>query len=201
MSLPNDPPSLKQNSKLEDFWRCNFSRLMKRARRFANGHDEIAEDLVATSMVKIVAYMRCASRPIDDIESLAFVTLRNVAYDHWRKRRRSAQQADAASALIEEDAAGDGFAEEAIFYRQIFQHVMHVIECEEGVEQSLFHKRFVQQLSYADVAEQLDISEALARKRVQTLRKRLKASLKTKYDAEPFTAAGNGRLRSAKTKY
>lgn len=177
---------------LEQFWRASADRLMNRARRFADGRDEIAEEFVATALLKLVAYLRGAARPVDDIESLAFVTLRNVAFDHWRQRRREASGLASVMEIMEEGSGVPG-AEEILLSRHRYQRVLAVVESEPGTTRSLFYKRFIEELSYTEIAEELAISETLARKRVQTLRRRLKASVDTENPTAPVTPRGSRR--------
>ncbi len=189
------------DASLEEFWRRSLDRLMSHARRFADGRDEVAEEFVAAAMVKILAYLRSGGGPVGDIESLAFVTLPHVVFDHWRQRRREAQCLAAAMELKDEEASEAGTPEAIIQARHSYRQVLESLAAETGDNRELFHKRFIQELSYTEIARELDVSEALVRKRVQTLRRRLRASVDRENAASPVTATAPRRPLKGPRRY
>lgn len=191
-----DASEAGQDTSIEVFWRKNSDRLLRRAYGFANGRSDLAEELVSTSMLKLIAYMRNAPRAIDNLESLAFVTLRHVAFDRWRKKRRETEGLTDMARDKAEDAQALKLADDILHARQIYNRISEHLETQDEDTQFLFYQRFILELPYADISAQLGISEALARKRVQSLRRRLKTVIESESQSRALTNTTPKRLTS-----
>ncbi|MEH0069660.1 sigma-70 family RNA polymerase sigma factor [Pannonibacter sp. Pt2-lr] len=67
--------------------------------------------------------------------------------------------------------------EHLLWQQEILRRVMAVMNSLSAEHRRIFELRFCEEQSYRDIADVLGISEALARKRVQTLRLTLRAAL------------------------
>lgn len=175
---PSPQPQPPVGVDIDAFWRTGLPRLRRRALRLAGGQADLADDMVSATLLKLVTYLSAPDRPVQDLEALVFITLRTVAYDHWRRRGR---ESDLCVPLDEPSAVDSAVAEtvppeDALVARESYHRLIRAVEREPPGTRTLFRLRFVEERSYSEIAAELRISEVLARKRVQTLRRRLRVS-------------------------
>lgn len=158
-------------------WRANLPELEARARRFADGQRDRAEELLGNTAIKALLFMRRAPHTITDPGGFLFVVLRHVFLDSVRRRGRDREVFDRHR---EVDGEASGFAHEG-------PSALHKLELDEQLQRvaaavarmnrdqrRLFAYRFIEDLPYPVIAERLHINQPLARKRVELLRNRLK---------------------------
>ena len=92
-------------------WRANLPELEARARRFADGQRDRAEELLGNAAIKALLFMRRSPHTITDPGGFLFVVLRHVFLDSVRRRGRDREVFDRHR---EVDGEGGGFAHEGL---------------------------------------------------------------------------------------
>lgn len=160
-------------------WREALPELRQRALRLAEGHGDRAEDLVSDTAIKALLFMRQSPDAMTDPRGFLFVVLRHVFLDGVRRRRREMRAVDpvADAAAMEERVADGGLtAMQHAELRDQMTRVVAAVAALSREQRRLFAMRFVDDLPYPAIADRLRISQPLVRKRVQLLRRRLKAA-------------------------
>lgn len=161
-------------------WRANLPELEARARRFADGQRDRAEELLGNTAIKALLFMRRAPHTITDPGGFLFVVLRHVFLDSVRRRGRDREVFDRHR---EVDGEGSGFAHEGpsalqkIELDEQLERVNAAVARMNREQRRLFAYRFIEDLPYPVIAERLHINQPLARKRVELLRNRLKLAM------------------------
>lgn len=166
---------MQNRSNLNLFWRHQHHALIKRARRLCGGCQDRAEDLVSRATLRLVQFIETHDSAPVDIGALFWRVLHNLAIDDHRTARSAAAVYDRSVDLGDEAhmwrlpaATDDVHAELAT--RQELAAIHHRVEELPEETRLLFTHRFVEECSYREIAGHLQISEPLARKRVQKLR-------------------------------
>lgn len=173
----------QQNLHVSDSLLCsslqkNWPALRRRARHLSMGDQALADDLLAEASLKLLLYKRKHQVDNGDLTGLLFVVLNHVFLDKLRRERRE-QQFIEYSDFSENDVAMKQIgtqtdSSERLELGQSLEQIYQAFELLSAEQQQLFRLKFEQNLSYAMIAEQLGINQALARKRVEILRRRLR---------------------------
>lgn len=161
-------------------WRANLPELEARARRFADGQRDRAEELLGNAAIKALLFMRRSPHTITDPGGFLFVVLRHVFLDSVRRRGRDREVFDRHR---EVDGEGGGFAHEGLSALQQLEldeqleRVVAAVARMSREQRRLFAYRFIEDLPYPVIAERLHINQPLARKRVELLRNRLRLAV------------------------
>jgi RNA polymerase sigma-70 factor (ECF subfamily) len=130
---------------------------------------------VSQAALRLVQFIETNDPPLLEIDALFWRVMRNLAIDQHRKARRAARIYDHSVDLCDEadqwrlpQAACD--THKQLMVRQELAAVQRRVERLPEETRDLFVHRFVEDRSYREIARDLHISEALARKRVQKLR-------------------------------
>lgn len=166
-------------------WKARLPELRRRALRLCGGHADRAEELIANTALKALLFMRRSPSSLSDPEQFLFVVMRHVFIDSVRRHGREGRVFEHGEAAqeregVEIDASEDASAPRRLETAQVLARVASVVAAMKREQQRLFDYRFLQELPYPDIAHLLRIDEAVARKRIQLLRRRLR------------TAAGDG---------
>lgn len=164
-----------------EVWKDVLPSLGRRARHLTRGDHARAEDLLANTALKALLYLRRAPDRVQDLHGLLFVVLKHVFLDSTRRQKRENGIFDYAADSDGEDGIDNAelapSAAQTMELRQNLSLIEGIYARLPKVQQTLFEMRFHDNQSYAVIAVALDISEALARKRVELLRKRLRQAL------------------------
>ena len=152
--------------------------LQRRALRLVRGDRAAAEELVADTAIKALIYMRRVPERIRNPEGFLFVVLNHVFLDSVRHLDRE-ERVLRYSADFDDDHWSEAVAPtlqppDVVELNESLSSIADAIRHLSPQSRQLFALKFEQDLPYAVIAELLHISEALARKRVELLRKRLR---------------------------
>ena len=164
-------------AEIDRIWRAQYPALIRRARRYSRGQDDVAEALVAQTALRILGHVRRGQLPVANMESLFFVSLRNTALDYWRGQNRRIRTFEPLPDLPPDSARDPLDAPAQMLARQEMDRAMGAARKLAGHLRQLFDLHIVEGRSYREIAETLDISEALARKRMQLARRALRRAL------------------------
>lgn len=172
-----DNDTMYADQLFERTWRAAYPALRSRARRLVRGRPDEADDLVAGVALKALQFMRRSATTITDPKLFLFVVLKHVFLDSVRRDARAPQRVDGVgypegtldSSVVVFEHATERWNE----HREQLEQVTAALQVMSPEQQHLFVLRFVEELPYASIAERLEISEPLARKRVQLLRTQL----------------------------
>jgi RNA polymerase sigma factor (sigma-70 family) len=164
-------------AEIDRIWRAEYPALMRRARRYARGQEDVAEAIVAQTALRILGHVRRGQLPVANMESLFYVSLRNTALDYWRGQNRRLKTFEPFPDLTPESARDTLDAPAQLLARQEMDRAMGAARQLAAHLRELFDLHIVEGRSYREIAETLDISEALARKRMQLARRALRRAL------------------------
>jgi RNA polymerase sigma factor (sigma-70 family) len=162
----------------ERAWRIIQFDLQRRALRLVRGDRAAAEELVADTAIKALTYMRRVPQRIRNPEGFLFVVLNHVFLDSVRHLDRE-ERVLRYSADFDDDHWAEAIAPtpqppDVVEMQESLSSVAMAIEHLPAASRELFALKFEQDLPYSEIAERLHINEALARKRVELLRRRLR---------------------------
>lgn len=173
--------SVNNKAIVHQFWKTHYSHLVRRVRPLCGGSRENAEDLVSRATLRLIQFVDVHDRPLKEVDALFWRVVRNLAIDEYRSARRSAMIYDHSVDLgMEPDtyrlppAADDSHAQ--LVASQDLAAVQRQVEQLPEEARALFTHRFIDERPYCEIARHFEISEALARKRVQKLRAQLAAA-------------------------
>jgi RNA polymerase sigma factor (sigma-70 family) len=177
--LTND--TAQADELFERTWRAAYPALRSRAQRLVGGQTDQTDDLLGSAAIKALQFMRRSPQKLTDPEVFLFVVLRHVFLDAVRRRTRDNRLFGSPLALDDDmgvaDMGSNHVPEDWNEHREQLQLVAAALQTMPRAQQRLFVLRFLDELPYSAIAERLEISEPLARKRVQLLRGRLMAAL------------------------
>lgn len=160
----------------------NLAAFRSYARGLTKGDLGTAEDIVSEALIRVAGrYARTGVMP-DNPRAYTLTTLRNVFVSrcrmaHDRQPGRGPPEADLSTLADHLVLEGRPTALEALEVKQSLAALDLASARFNQSSRTLFRMRFLEELSYAEIARQLSITEPLARKRVQVLRARLRAVL------------------------
>jgi RNA polymerase sigma-70 factor (ECF subfamily) len=159
-------------------WNRVKPELERRARKLSNGHQDRADDLLSATAVKALLFMRRAPERMTDPEGFLFVVLRHVFLDSVRRNRRDREVFDHGVEIGSDRIAATSSSNlsqmQCIELEEQLARVVGAVRNLTRDQRGLFGLRFIQELPYPAIATRLCINQALARKRVQLLRRRLR---------------------------
>lgn len=159
-------------------WRAALPELGRRALRLAEGHRDRADDMVADTAIKALLFMRRSPQVMTDPRGFLFVVLRHVFVDAVRRRKREGEIIDRAvdaGTEVDRAVAGGLSAPQHAEVQNQMARVVVAVAALSREQRRLFALRFVEDLPYPAIARRFHVNQPLARKRVQLLRRRLKA--------------------------
>jgi RNA polymerase sigma-70 factor (ECF subfamily) len=169
------------NTTFESAWRNVRLPLERRARKLARGDLVSADELLADTALKALLYMRRMPHRIRNPEGFMFAVLNHVFLDSARHASREARVLYFCS---EDDLdyfnAAAATTSSPCYILELDEGLMQIAEIVENLpplQHLLFSMRFEHEMSYAAISQELNISEALARKRIELLRRRLRTML------------------------
>ncbi len=162
----------------ERAWRAVRSDLERRARHLAKGNRIAADELIANTALKTLLYMRRMPTRIRNPEGFMFVVLNHVFLDSVRHADREGRvlyySADFDADHLSEIATTALAPAHVVELSERLFAIAAAVERLPTEQKQLFALKFEQDLPYSAIASQLQISEALARKRVELLRRKLR---------------------------
>ena len=157
-------------------WRQHHPELMRRACRLAQGNPVLGEAFLARTTLRILEYLRSSDQPIDNFQAFFAVSLRNTAQDHWRRYRRD-------MSIMAELGFHHARAEDPdatlrrVIARQDLDTLCAALSRMSCDQARLVRLRVFESLPYGEIARRLQISEPLARKRMQVARNALRQQI------------------------
>lgn len=176
--LPRSDGMRSEDRIFIEAWSRTRPELLRRARRLADGHADRADDLMSATAIKALMFMRRSPDAMTDPDGFLFVVLRHVFLDSVRRQTRERAVIDDGADVQDEHTHASGSLAlsqaQRLELQEQLDSVVRAVRQLTREQRQLFGMRFVQELSYPVIAEQLQVSEALVRKRVQLLRARLR---------------------------
>ncbi len=170
-------------TQFETAWREVQHDLTKRARRLCRGDIHHADELLSATALKVYLYLERTPERIRDLQGFMFLVLNHVFLDSTRRQGRENRvidhHVDMDSEWIQETSSTQATPDAILQLRQELDAMVTAVETLTRDQQHLFTLRFSDELSYSSIAQLLGISEALVRKRVELLRRKLKTHLLT----------------------
>lgn len=162
-------------------WIDDAPVLRRRALRLTKGDREEAEDLLSSTLIKAISHVERAETHIREPRAFLLFALKNEYISRLRRKNSERQVRDFSADIYEDNDTGYADVrpsqEHLLWQQEILRRVMAVMNSLSAEHRRIFELRFCEEQSYRDIADVLGISEALARKRVQTLRQTLRAAL------------------------
>lgn len=171
--------SADADSVFVDAWTQVLPDLRRRALRLTGGSADHAEDLIANTALKALLFMRRSPEMLTDPNGFLFVVLRHVFLDSVRRRGREDRVIDGG---FDDDRPGAEAPEPAPSALQRMETEERLARVAASLarmkveHRRLFAYRFLDDLPYPVIADRLRVDEAVARKRIQLLRRRLRAA-------------------------
>jgi RNA polymerase sigma factor (sigma-70 family) len=163
--------------RFEMAWKTVRNQLFRRAQRLTRGNASHSDDLLANTALKAYLYLLNSSEQVRDAQGFLFMVLDHVFLDSVRKIVREKKIIDHDTDLDHDHAISIASQvhppEKALELRQQIAQLELNLTRLTPEQRFLFTLKFEQELAYPDIASILCINEALARKRVELLRKKL----------------------------
>ncbi|KVC86253.1 RNA polymerase sigma factor [Burkholderia ubonensis] len=175
------PANASLTQQLDSTWREMEGKLRRRARLLCKGDVHRADELLSDTALKVHIYLQRSPDRVQNLAGFLFLALNHAFLDCARRRRRE-------SCVLEFDAGWDDdhvvelaghtpSVEQQLLLRQQLLRLEHVLSLLPPQQQTLFALKFEEDRPYLHIAAMLGINEALARKRVELLRKKLREEL------------------------
>jgi RNA polymerase sigma factor (sigma-70 family) len=164
---------------LDHAWRVSQGELRRRARFLCKGDLYGAEDLLSEAVLKVHLYMRNSPVHVKNLPALLNVALNHAFLDNARRHARECHILQRDVEIEEDFNAPDPSpsSEVQLATRRQLARIEQLFVALAPDQKSLFTLKFEEERSYAYIAALLGINEALARKRVELLRKALRKAL------------------------
>ncbi|CAM2138349.1 MULTISPECIES: RNA polymerase sigma factor [Paraburkholderia] len=162
-------------------WRDVQGKLRRRARLLCKGDPSRADDLLSDTALKVHLYMQRSPDRVKNLAGFFFLALNHAFLDHARRRGREDRVIEHGAEWEDEQCIA--VADRALPIDQQLALKQQLARMEAAVaelapaQRTLFALKFEDELPYPQIADTLGISEALARKRVELLRKKLRQKL------------------------
>jgi len=162
-------------------WINDGSVLRRRALRLTNGNREEAEDLLSATLIKAVSHVERHATAIREPRAFLLFAMRNEHISRLRRLSSERQVRDFHADVYQDHTSGASDPqpdqEDLLRQQDLLRRIFDLVNALSDDSKEIFRLRFFEDCSYREIAERLAISEPLARKRVQTLRERLRKSL------------------------
>jgi RNA polymerase sigma-70 factor (ECF subfamily) len=157
-------------------WLESYPVLIGRARRLSAGGAHDPEDLLSQATLKVLNYLSL-EREVENFLGLMLVSLLQVYQDSNRRNgnrifRRSDELFDNGHPL--EISSAVPCVERTYIAKESLGDIFDYLSTMPRAMQQMFRMRFVQDLSYTEISQQMGISETAARRKICVLRKRLR---------------------------
>ena len=164
-------------SRFENAWRSVRADLGRRARRLTHGDHDRAEELLSRTALKAFLYICQSSERVRDAEGFLFLVLNHTFLDsarhHTREEKVIDHYVDLDTDSIHAMACSAPSPLQTLLMQEELEQVRQALALLSAPQQRLFQLKFEEERPYSDIAAEFGISEALARKRVELLRKKL----------------------------
>lgn len=176
--------SIRQDGGMDYLWSCWVQckpMLKGRALRLTNGDPDAAEELLSATILKAANHFNGRPVHLKDPKAFFMFALKNEFISQYRKKRHEFKHRDADTDVHEDRIAQSDWEakgqERELVTRQELQRLQGALLDLPDIYQQIFSMKFVEDRSYPEISEELEISQALARKRVQFLRQKLKVMI------------------------
>ncbi len=160
------------------YWNDNRKKIFGRAFHLTGGDMDAAEELMSATIIKVASHFE--QRPVNMREPIAFFmyALKNEFISQYRKKRYEYQFRDGEKDVYDEHLANvevESAPQEVLLaQKEELALIAKTLEGLPTIYQQIFKMKFAEDRSYSEISEELSISQALARKRVQFLREKLR---------------------------
>lgn len=166
--------------------------LMRYALRHSKGHHELAESFLSDTAVKMLMRLNANDAGISNLPAFTYTCLRHVAVDHWRKSQRqgphvSVDEIEAISGTASQEVP---FDQQLISREDLSLALLYIAELPAS-HRLVAEARFFDGSSYNTIARAMNISPALARKRVQQVRGQLRGVISRPLSADVVRKSNN----------
>ncbi|POZ63810.1 RNA polymerase sigma factor [Chromobacterium alticapitis] len=187
MLNPNIAPTSPLGHGFDQVWREVHAKLQRRARHLCKGDTHRADELLSDTALKVHLYLRHSPDKVQNLAGFLFLALNHAFLDHVRRKGREGKVIDPDTDLdsdsVHAHAGSAPTPEQQLALKQQLARMDDAIAALKPEQQRLFQLKFEEDLPYPQIAAQLGINEALARKRVELLRKALRKRLETGFTA------------------
>ncbi|WP_417690700.1 RNA polymerase sigma factor [Roseibium sp.] len=155
--------------------------LRRRALRLTRGDRDEAEDLLSSTLIKAVTHVERHGTDVLEPRAFLLFAMRNEHISRIRRQSPERTMRDFKTDVHQDHISG--FAdttpdqENLLRYQEALRRVLLAVECLPEELRQVFSLRFLDECSYREIANHLEITETLARKRVQHLREKLRHAL------------------------
>jgi RNA polymerase sigma factor (sigma-70 family) len=190
-------------NELDCTWRAVHAKLQRRARLLCKGDVHRADDILSDTALKVFLYLQRTPERVQNLAGFLFLALNHAFLDQTRRRGREDRYLDRDCSAEDDHLPGSistapSPEQQLAFQQEIIR--LEKIHAELSPEQHLlFQLKFEQDQPYPVIAAALGISEVLARKRVELLRKKLRKLLEPENAASPSHTRRAKNLRKAST--
>ena len=187
------PPAAKFHAgdrRFEESWRAARRALYRRALYMTRADQGKSEDLLSATAIKSLQILRRMPERVHDAQGFLFLVLRHVHLDSARREAREKRIFDGEATWrmeeegreMPEEAGETRTPLDALLAVERLEGLSRAIERLKPCQRVLFELAFLQERAYPEIAQALGVSVALARKRVQLLRERLRTLTKSSQD-------------------
>lgn len=148
--------------------------LFRRAQRLTRGDSHTAQDRLSQTAVKALPVFRRSCHMIRNPEGFLFLMLEHVHVDALRRENRERRLFDDSAADRIETCRGPTSLHDHLEDRDMIGRISRQLNTLSESQRRLFDLVFLSERSYGEIADELRITQALVRKRVQLLRTHLR---------------------------
>ena len=165
----------------EATWKEIKHILYRKAFRLTNGNGADAEDLMATTAIKAIKFLRHSPELVHHPQGFLFLVLQHVYLDFIRRKQREDRLFERCEDIsLSPHVVSSGSLFECLRHVEQLEQISTLIDRLPPAQQQLFDMIFIKEHTYEEVTEKLGISQSLARKRVQLLRELFRPLNQTK---------------------
>ncbi|WP_323122728.1 RNA polymerase sigma factor [Burkholderia alba] len=180
-SQSDAPTDASLTQQLDRTWREMQGKLRRRARLLCKGDTHRADELLSDTALKVHVYLQRSPGRVQNLAGFLFLVLNHAFLDYARRRSREncvlEFDADWDEDHVIELAGHTPSVEHQHLLKQQLLRLEHTLSTLTPQQQALFVLKFEEDRPYLHIAATLGINEPLARKRVELLRKKLRAEL------------------------
>ncbi|MEO9385909.1 RNA polymerase sigma factor [Chromobacterium phragmitis] len=162
-------------------WREIHAKLQRRARHLCRGDVHRADELLSDTALKVHLYLSHSPGRVQNLAGFLFLALNHAFLDQVRRQGRENRVFDRDSEWDDDHMASQpGLCptpEHQLALQQQLSRMEQALGALTPQQRQLFQLKFEEEQPYPRIAAELGINEALARKRVELLRKSLRKQL------------------------